>query len=207
MKVALSEKQTLTENNDNTQPAMIDESAKSLDFSQDSKPPERKSTTTRIKSKSFLSNISYVGINKEDFYNENFIFDVYLLVTENLNPFSLRRKLNDQNKHEMIYMLWKECMSQSFYKYICQEKNFLYLNRKNVLQSKVSEIINDCLKEDNNNNNNYIEMTNNLSEYKNIFRYVYSNVFPEIYCSTERIGFHLKGNFHIILKTYNDKKK
>ena len=32
-------------------------------------------------------------------------------------------------------------------------------------------------------------------------------MFPEIYCSTELRGFDLKSNFHIILKTYKDKKK
>ena len=48
---------------------------------------------THIKSRNFLSNIAYVGIIKEDYYNENFVFDVYLLVTKNLNPFSLHRKL------------------------------------------------------------------------------------------------------------------
>ena len=35
---------------------------------------------------------------------------------------------------------------------------------------------------------------------------MYSNVFPEIYCSTERRGFDLKRHFHIIFKTYKDKK-
>ena len=74
---------------------MIDGSAKIPDFFQVNKPSERKYTTTRIKSINFLSNISYVGINKKDFYNEIFIFDVYLLVTKNLNLFSLDRKLND----------------------------------------------------------------------------------------------------------------
>ena len=34
-----------------------------------------------------------------------------------------------------------------------------------------------------------------------------SNVFPEIYCSIEKRGFDLKSNFHIIFKTYKDKKK
>ena len=90
-------------------------------------------TTTRIKSINFLSNISYVGINKEDFYNQNFVFDIYALMTTNLNPFSLDRKLSDQNKHEMIYMVWKECTPGEFYKYICLKENFLYLNGKNVL--------------------------------------------------------------------------
>ena len=40
-----------------------------------------------------------------------------------------------------------------------------------------------------------------------MFQYVYYNVFPEIYCSTERGDFDLKSNFHIIFKTYKDKKK
>ena len=53
----------------------------------------------------------------------------------------------------------------------------------------------------------YKELRNNLSSYKSIFQYIYSNVFPEIYCSTEKRGFDLKSNFHIIFKTYKDKKQ
>ena len=64
---------------------VVDESAKSQDFFQDNNPPGEKYTTARIKSRNFLSNI--VRINKEDFYNENFISDVYLLITKNLNGF------------------------------------------------------------------------------------------------------------------------
>lgn len=64
--------------------------------------------TTFIESRYFLSNIA--SINKEDYYNQNFVFDVYLLLTRNLNPFSLERKLAVKTKHEMIYMLQKECM-------------------------------------------------------------------------------------------------
>ena len=45
---------------------------------------------TRIKSRNFLSNISYTGISKNDFCNETFILDVYVLLVKNLNPSSLR---------------------------------------------------------------------------------------------------------------------
>ena len=95
-------------------------------------------------------------------------------------------------------------MTGKFYRHICKEKIFLYLNSKNVLQPKVFEIITDFLNED---EDNYKELRKNLSSYKNIFQYVYSNVFPEIYCSTEKRGFDLKSNFHIIFKTYKDKNK
>ena len=156
----------------------MDESAKIPNFflgnTSSTNKPSRNYTTTRIKSRNVLSN---VGINKDDFYNENFIFDVYLLVAKNLNPFLLDRKLNDQNKHQMIYMLCKECMLQKLYKHMYKDSNFLYLNGKNVLQPKVSEIITDFLNE----KKNYIELRNNLSQYKVIFQYLYSGVFPEIY--------------------------
>ena len=66
------------------------------------------------------------------------------------------------------------------------------------------EIINDFLNE---NEENYKDSRNSLSSYKNIFQCVCSNVFPEIYCSTEHCGFDLKSNFHIIFKTYKDKKQ
>ena len=33
-------------------------------------------STTRIKSKNFLSNISYTGIKEEGLYDRNFVFDV-----------------------------------------------------------------------------------------------------------------------------------
>ena len=98
-----------------------DKSVKSQDFFQDNIMLGKRYTTTCIKSRNFLSNIAYVGINKEDYYNENFVFVVYLLVTKNINPFSLDRKLVDKTKHEMIYMLWKEYMPQKFYRHIYKE--------------------------------------------------------------------------------------
>ena len=144
VKVALSGKQQLNDKTyDNENIQVMDESAKSQDFFRDhnnvNNTIEKRHTTTCIKYRKFLSNI--VVINKEDYYNESFVFDVSLLVTKNLNPFSLDRKLADKTKREMIYMLWKEWIPQKFYKHIYKEKNFLYLNGKNVLPLKVLEII------------------------------------------------------------------
>ena len=147
VKAALSQKQEQTEQTDE-KIEMIDKSAKSQDYFQSNNPTERKYTTKRIKSRIILSNIAYVGVSKEDFYNENFFFDVHLLVTKNLNPFPLDIKLDDKKKHEMIYILWKEFMPLRFYQHIWKEKNFLYFNGKNGLQRKVSERITDYSKKE-----------------------------------------------------------
>ena len=95
-------------------------------------------------------------------------------------------------------------MPVEFYRHICQEKILLYLNGKNVLQTRLLQIISEFIDAI---ENNYRLLQNNRSSYKTIFQYVYPNVFPEIYCSTEKIGFHLTSNFHIMFKTYKDKKQ
>ena len=102
----------------------------------------------------------------------------------------------------MIYMLWRECTPVEYYKFICEEKNFIYLYGKNVLQPTVLQIIIDFVERD---EKNLRLLQSNLAQYKNIFQYVNSNVYPEIYCATEKRGFELKSNFHILFKTYRDK--
>ena len=44
-------------------------------------------------------------------------------------------------------------MPAAFYKYICHKENFIYLNNKNALQLRVSEIITGLLKQ---NEKNYV---------------------------------------------------
>ena len=159
-----------------------------------------KYSKTRIKSRNFLSNIAYTGINKNDFYNECFILDVYVLIVKNLNPFSLNRKIADKMKHEMVYMLWQECMPTEFYRYICDGDNFVYLNGKNVTQPSVLDIVGNFIDQG---KRNLRLLQENL--FKDIFQYVYSNVYPEVYATNEKRGFDLKSNFHILFKTYRDK--
>ena len=158
---------------------------------------------TRVKSRNFLSNISYNSVSKSDFYNENFILDVYILLVKNLNPFSLQRKISDKFKHEMIYMLWRECIPQEFCRYICQEENFKYLNGRDVNQPGVLEIVGKFIDQD---KENLRLLQKCLANYKDIFQYVYSYTFPEIYTMSEKRGIDMKSNFYILFKTYKDKQ-
>ena len=90
-------------------------------------------TSSRIKTIIFLSNISYTGVNSEDFADNNFTFDTITLLTKNINPFSLERKIVDGKNRDIIYMLWDESIEKTLYKHICENENFIYLNGKNVL--------------------------------------------------------------------------
>ena len=162
-----------------------------------------KYSPTRVKSRNFLSNISYNSVSKCDFYNENFILDVYILLVKNVNPFSLQQKISDKFKHEKIYMLWRECIPQEFYRYICQEENFKYLKGRDVNQPGVLEIVGRFIDQD---KENLRLLQKCLANYKDIFQYVYSYTFPEIYTMSEKRGIDMKSNFYILFKTYKDKQ-
>ena len=53
--------------------------------------------TTRIKTRNFLTNISYNAFTEDDLFNRNFVFDVYALLPKNLNPSSIEQK-NQEKK-------------------------------------------------------------------------------------------------------------
>ena len=158
-----------------------------------------KYSPTRVKSRNFLSNISYTGISKGDFYNEYFILDIFILLVKNLNPFSQQRKVSDKLKHEMIYMLLRECIPVEFCRYICKDDNFKYLNGRDVSQQGVLEIVGKFMDQS---NDNLRSLQQSLAHYKDIYQYVYSHMFPEIYSTSEKRGIDLRSNFHIIFKAY-----
>ena len=107
--------------------------------------------TARIKSRNFLINISYNGVKEEDLFDRSFVFDIYVLTTKNINPFSLEREIFDVNDREMINIFWEDCNEPSFYKHICRLDNFLYLNRKNVIYSRMAQIVMNYIETDENN--------------------------------------------------------
>ena len=86
--------------------------------------------------------------------------------------------------------------------YLRRKKLYLFNWKENVLQPTVLQIIVNFVERD---EKHLRLLRNNLAQYKNIFQYVYSNVYPEIYCATKKRGFDLKSNFHILFKTYSDK--
>ena len=74
--------------------------------------------STGIKARNYLSKVSYTGVTKEIFLNRIFVFDTNVLLTKNVNPFSIERKGHGKGYQEMIYMLWDESIPMKFYKFI-----------------------------------------------------------------------------------------
>ena len=81
-------------------------------------------------------------------------------------------------------------------------RNFVYLNGRDVGQPGALEIAGNFIDQG---KQNLRMLQEALARYKDIFQYVYSHVFPEIYTTSEKRGFDLKSNSHIIFKAYRDK--
>ena len=161
-------------------------------------------TSSRIKTRKFLSNISYTGVKSEGFTDSNFTFDTITLLTKNINPFSLKRKIVDAKNGDIIYMLWDEYIEKTFYKHICENDNFIYLNGKNVLYSKKAQIVSDYLNKD---ASNIIRLRKCLQNHMKTIQFVYSTCFPEIYSLIDKRGINVKGEFLLTFKLWKDKKK
>ena len=102
----------------------------------------------------------------------------------------------------MVYMLWRECIPSEFYRYICPDENFKYLNGRDVNQSGIREIVGNFIDQK---KDNLQLLQSNLASCKDIYQYVYVHLFPEIYSTTEKRGIDLKSNFHILFQSYRDK--
>ena len=161
-------------------------------------------SSSRIKTRNFLSNISYTGVKNEGFADNNFTFDTITLLSKNINPFSVERKIVDTKNRDIIYMLWDECIEKTFYKHTCENDNFIYLNGKNDLYSKTAQVFLDYLNKD---VSNVVRLKKCLQNHMKTIRFVYSRYFPEIYSLIGKRGINLKSEFLLTFKLWKDKKK
>ena len=100
-------------------------------------------------------------------------------------------------------MLWDECIGKTFYKHICENDNFIYLNGKNVLYSKTTQIVLDYLSKD---ASNIVRLRECLQNHLKTVQFVYSRCFPEIYFLIDKRGVNLKSEFLLTFKLWKDKK-
>ena len=83
----------------------------------------------KVKAQSFLTNLSYKRVKKDDLLNENFIIDCISLTLFNLNPFYLERKFDDAADRDKVETLWTCFIPNEFYFYIFQGENYQLLNK------------------------------------------------------------------------------
>ena len=97
-------------------------------------------SATKIKSRNFLTNISYNQLKQKNYDNQSFVIDSisYILLH---NPTNLERKFFEKDDKEFINMLWLKCMPKEFLDFISQEYYFKLLHNLGFKYATANDII------------------------------------------------------------------
>ena len=75
-------------------------------------------SSSKVKTRNFLTNVSCRRFKQTDFNKEKFIVNIMSFLTQNFNPINLDRKLNLEKERDMIKFLWDECLPHDFVCYL-----------------------------------------------------------------------------------------
>ena len=100
-------------------------------------------------------------------------------------------------------MLWKKCIPNEFYRFVCQNCNFITLNQLNVTYHKANEIVNDFTSACSCN-----ACMRNYEEYQiMLIHYVYSQRFPKFVMLNQKNSAEIRSRFMIHYKSCIDSKR
>ena len=151
------------------------------DIFSDDKTTKISYSSTKIKARNFLTNVSYNRVTVADYKNKNFVIDCFTFLVLYLNPFYLERKFETDVEREFVNTLWAFLMPSNLYNHISQGENMKTLNRIKIKYQDAKDIILGFLEYDKGNFSvlsNFLEKT--LSYISFYMVICFQNVFLEL---------------------------
>lgn len=143
-------------------------------------------------------------LNKNDDFNRSFVVNLYKILTQNFNPFSLDRKFIKQNDQQIIYVLCEKYVPPGFYKFICRKDNFMFLNGLNVTGHKRAKLFTNLQRRK-------ILKWKSFElfwRYQLIYQRFYSLLFTKYFMPNRKGGVNIRSYFLLHVKEWLvDKKK
>ena len=100
-----------------------------------------KYSSTKVKARNFLTNVSYSGIKDKDYQNRSFVIDIFSFLILYLNPFYLERKFESNIERDYVNVLWSFLMPETLYNFICRDENVKTLNKIKLKFPHAIEIV------------------------------------------------------------------
>ena len=88
-------------------------------------------SNTKVKTRNFLTNVSYRRFKQSDFMKNSFIIDILSFLVKNFNPINLERKLDIEKERDMVKFLWDECILHDFVRYMYKQNNYTQISKPN----------------------------------------------------------------------------
>ena len=157
---------------------------------------------TKIKTRNFLSNISYRRISDKDFQNANFIIDMLSCIVMNLKPFFLKTTYSDTEQQGMVKILWEKCLPSKFYEHVKKPENFQILNSGKITFKQAKEIIHAYVQLP----DVWQELLKYVAKNQSIYQYIYSLLFPLNYLQSNKYGIKARNFFSLCYSEWQNEK-
>ena len=145
------------------------------------KEKKKKYSSTKVKARNFLTNISYNSIKNKDYENKTFVIDIFAYLILYFNPYSINGKFETEIERSYINILWSQLLPESFYTFVSKKDNIQILNKKNAKFQDAVEIVKLYTEIDSLQNENYHLLENYLRKYIIMYQFIFSNLFPKYY--------------------------
>ena len=154
------------------------------DLKKQDKKEKKKYSSTKVKARNFLTNISYNGIKSKDYENRTFVIDIFAYLILYFNPYSIGGKFETEIERSYVNILWSQLLPQSFYLFVSKKDNIQILNKKNAKFHDAVEIVKLFIEVTDANTtqeSQYQLLQYYLRKYIKMYQFVFSNLFPKYY--------------------------
>ena len=161
-------------------------------------------SSTKVKTRNLLTNVSYNGIKDKDYQNRSFVIDIFSFFILYLNPFYLERKFESNIERDYVNVLWSFLMPETLYNFICRDENVKTLNKIKLKFPHAIEIVKLFIEDESIGTQE--QQFNTLKDYliKNakIYQFIFGNLFPRCFARIDDYGIQSKTAFNFHYKNY-----
>ena len=150
-------------------------------------------SSTKMKARNFLTNISYRRISDKDFKSVNFIIDMLSYILLYVKPFFLQLSYSDKEQRNMVKMLWEKCLPTKFYEHVKKPDNFFILNSGKLTFNQAKNIVLSYIQLP----DTWKELTEIITKRQKVYQYVFATVFPTTYLQINKYGIKIRNDFSL----------
>ena len=161
-------------------------------------------SSTKVKTRNFLANLSYRRFKQSDFNNGNFIVHILSLLVPNFNPINLDIKIEVEKERQMVKFMWDVCLPNEFVLFILKHENYNQISQPNLTYQKANNIVRNYIAEDPNRINH---LKYKIAERFDQIHYIYSSLFSKIYNRTNTFGIQRKNDFDFQFQNWIRRKQ
>ena len=156
-------------------------------------------STTKVKARNLLTNVSYRRFKDSDFENENFIGDLLSFIILYASPIGINRKLDTEDE-KLIRFLWDCCLPPELSAFIYQPDIYKIVAHPLTPFQKINKEVKKWLisQSDYEKKSHFVFIRDNFIN----IHYIYSSLFPKMYNRLSNFGIIAKGKFDLNFQSY-----